>query len=54
MDLLLLKLPMDVSDLKVLAEQQGIGWRSMERAKAKMGLDATKSDYRGGWRWEAP
>ena len=47
-------LPRDVRTLKRLAEEQGISWRTMERAKAALGVKTVKLDYKGGWRWELP
>jgi putative DNA primase/helicase len=36
------------------AKQAGIAWRTVERAKARLGVKATKASYAGGWRWTLP
>lgn len=44
-----------VVDLKAEADDAGISWRTVERAKSKLGVRSEKDHAAGGeWRWEMP
>jgi hypothetical protein len=44
----------DSKDILSDAKQVGIAGRTVERAKAQLGVKATKASYAGGWRWTLP
>lgn len=41
-------------ELKERAESVGIAWRTVERAKSKLGIDAQKHAFDGKWMWSLP
>jgi hypothetical protein len=43
--------PVFVEDLKTSAEDAGFAWRTIERAKESIGIEAKKSTFNGGWQW---
>jgi hypothetical protein len=43
--------PKLVSVLKALARDAGHSWRTIERAKADLGIEASKDGFQGPWRW---
>jgi putative DNA primase/helicase len=46
--------PVDSKEIFSDAKQAGIAWRTVERAKARLGVKATKASYGGRWRWALP
>jgi putative DNA primase/helicase len=48
--------PRAVADIREAAKAHCLAWRSVERAKSKLGLRATREGFGkgGGWRWEPP
>lgn len=46
--------PQPVEQLKRLADQLGISFKTFRRAKDRMGVRAEKSGYDGGWKWRLP
>lgn len=46
--------PVPVKELKSLAKEHGIGWRTFRRAKEQVGIEATKQGFSGGWVWKFP
>jgi putative DNA primase/helicase len=46
--------PKTVREIKAAAEAHGIAWRTVERAKASLGVAAEKSDFKTGWAWTLP
>ena len=45
---------MKVDDLKREAKAAGHSWRTVERAKAALGVKPVKDGYQGAWYWELP
>ncbi|MBL4591798.1 MAG: AAA family ATPase [Phycisphaerales bacterium] len=43
--------PMPVGELKSMAEQDGLAWRTIERAKKRIGVKATREGFSSGGRW---
>lgn len=43
--------PVPAKDLKQLAEQDGLAWRTIERAKKRIGAEAAREGYSNGGRW---
>ena len=41
-------------DLQAAARAAGIGWRTVEDAKADLGVKASKLGFGGGWTWSLP
>lgn len=41
-------------DLQKAAKGAGIGWRTVERAKKRLGIVAKKRSFGGGWEWSMP
>jgi putative DNA primase/helicase len=41
-------------DLETAAEAEGLSWRTVRRAKKKLGIVATKTGYASGWTWRLP
>jgi putative DNA primase/helicase len=41
-------------DLRKAATSAGIAWRTVERAKAELGVKSSKSGLREGWVWKLP
>lgn len=48
--------PKPVKDIKAEANAAGFAWRTVERAKSRLGIKASKSGfgYQGGWTWCLP
>jgi hypothetical protein len=46
--------PITTADIKDAAEGNGIGWRTVERAKAELAVIAKKTGFGGGWTWQLP
>jgi hypothetical protein len=46
--------PVDSKQIAKDAKQAGIAWRTVERAKTRLGVKATKASYSGAWRWSLP
>lgn len=46
--------PVPVKDLQKNADGAGIAWRTVCRAKQKIGIKAEKSSFNKGWRWRLP
>ena len=47
--------PMPSKELRARAERDGMSWRTIERAKKRMGVEATKVGFGSGiWWWELP
>jgi hypothetical protein len=44
--------PMAQEELKEAAQNRGIGWRSVERAKPVVGVKSRKTGMQGRWVWE--
>lgn len=43
--------PISVQDIKRESTAAGISWRTIERAKADLGIKAEKNGYTGSWQW---
>lgn len=43
--------PVSVRELKAAAEAHGHSWRTVERAKKRLGVMASKAGLSGGWSW---
>jgi len=43
--------PVDSKEIRSDAKQAGIAWRTVERAKARLGVKPSKAGFSGGWRW---
>jgi len=43
--------PMPVSEIKKIAEHDGLAWRTIERAKKRIGATATREGFANGGRW---
>jgi putative DNA primase/helicase len=43
--------PMPVSEIKKMAKQDGLAWRTIERAKKRIGATATREGFASGGRW---
>lgn len=46
--------PRPVTELKAAAKDAGLSWRTVERAKKEMGVEARKRGFAGPWCWELP
>ena len=46
--------PVVTTDVKAAAEAAGYSWRSLERAKAALGVRSRKDGADGAWRWSLP
>lgn len=46
--------PLTAADLKLLAQRNGIAWRTVRRAKDALGVQSKKGAMRGGWTWQLP
>jgi hypothetical protein len=46
--------PVAVSTLRCLANQGSLSWRTIERAKKRLGLKSNKVGISDGWRWRLP
>jgi putative DNA primase/helicase len=48
--------PKSVSELKKAAEAHSLPWRTIERAKKALGIEAHRSGFGpgGGWSWQLP
>jgi putative DNA primase/helicase len=46
--------PRSAQDIKKAATSAGIGWRTVERAKAELGVTSAKSGLHEGWLWHMP
>jgi len=48
--------PLPSTDIKMIAEQDGLGWRTVERAKKRIGAVATREGFanNGRWMWAMP
>lgn len=46
--------PVATKVLKADANGAGIAWRTVERAKCRLGIIAEKSGMKGGWEWRMP
>ncbi|WP_448476874.1 AAA family ATPase [Pseudoxanthomonas mexicana] len=46
--------PVVTTDVKAAAEAAGYSWRSLERAKATLGVRSRKDGPDGAWRWSLP
>jgi archaellum biogenesis ATPase FlaH len=44
--------PVSSSDLKRQAAKDGIAWRTVNRAKADLGIHARKAGFNAGWTWD--
>jgi hypothetical protein len=43
--------PKTIREIRAAGEAHGISWRTMERAKASLGVRAIKTDFKAGWSW---
>jgi hypothetical protein len=46
--------PAGSKEIRSDAKQAGIAWRTIERAKTRLGVKASKASFSGGWRWSLP
>lgn len=46
--------PMATKDVRAAAEAHGHNWRSVERAKKALGVEAAKPGYQQPWLWQLP
>lgn len=46
--------PLNAADLKLLAQRNGLAWRTVRRAKDALGVQSKKGAMRGGWTWQLP
>jgi len=46
--------PKATNDLKEAAEESGVAWRTVERAKGALKISATRTSEDGGWVWSMP
>jgi len=46
--------PMPVTEIREQAEETGLGWRTIERAKTDLGVRVTRPTPTGPWHWELP
>jgi hypothetical protein len=46
--------PVDSKEIPTAAKQSGIAWRTVERAKTRLGVKSRKRDYAAGWWWSLP
>jgi hypothetical protein len=46
--------PRAVRDIRGDASGAGMSWRTIERAKAKIGVEAIKKQFSGAWEWTLP
>jgi putative DNA primase/helicase len=46
--------PRSSKSIETAAEEAGISWRTVERAKSELGVVSKKSSQRGGWEWSLP
>jgi hypothetical protein len=46
--------PVKVTTLQDLAENKGLAWRTVNRAKTNLGVIARKEGFGGGWVWALP
>jgi RecA/RadA recombinase len=46
--------PRSVSELEQAAEARAIRWRTVKRAKTRLGIESQKAGFEGGWVWQLP
>ena len=46
--------PVSQKEIKDTAEGNGLAWRTVQRAKSRLGIQATKDGMGGGWSWRLP
>ena len=46
--------PVGSKEIRLDARQAGIAWRTVERAKTRLGVKARKASFSGAWRWSLP
>jgi len=46
--------PVAASEIQERAEGEGHAWRTVQRAKERLGVQAEKSGFKGGWEWKLP
>lgn len=46
--------PLNAADVKVLAQRNGLAWRTVRRAKESLNVRSKKGAMRGGWTWQLP
>ena len=46
--------PILQKEVKDGADGHGLAWRTVQRAKARLGVRATKDGMEGGWSWSLP
>jgi putative DNA primase/helicase len=46
--------PVNSDEIPAAAKQSGIAWRTVERAKTRLGVKSRKRDYAAGWWWSLP
>jgi putative DNA primase/helicase len=46
--------PVATKEIKTAAAAHGHRWRTVERAKGTLGIEATKEGFAGGWAWKLP
>jgi putative DNA primase/helicase len=44
----------DSKQIRSDAKESGVAWRTVERAKTRLGAKASKASFSGGWRWSLP
>jgi hypothetical protein len=46
--------PVDAKEGEEAAKANGISGRTLDRARDKLGITATKAGYEEGWQWSLP